>query len=248
MRRRRDARAAAIASPPSSATSASPSTSASATASASPSTAPSCAAALARAAHKRPVGDRGRSTRSSSGSRPRPSAPAASCDAEPDRRALPRGPARDRSRRLPPVRAAQQLDVERRKRSLRSRLRQVPSGSARNRELPSGSPDSSDPGSYPRKPEKRREVDVEDRRKAPRTDADEGSRSSADSPPPGVHPFDEIEWEIRDAVIGDPENPAFEQRGVEFPKTWSQNATNIVAQKYFRGQLGTPSARPPSSR
>jgi ribonucleoside-diphosphate reductase alpha chain len=55
----------------------------------------------------------------------------------------------------------------------------------------------------------------------------------------GVHPFDEIEWEIRDAVIGDPESPAFEQRGVEFPKSWSQNATNIVAQKYFRGQLGT---------
>ena len=55
----------------------------------------------------------------------------------------------------------------------------------------------------------------------------------------GIHPFDEIEWEIRDAVIGDPENPAFEQRGVEFPKSWSQNATNIVAQKYFRGQLGS---------
>jgi ribonucleoside-diphosphate reductase alpha chain len=56
----------------------------------------------------------------------------------------------------------------------------------------------------------------------------------------GTHPFDEIEWEIRDAVIGNPENPAFEQRGVEFPKGWSQNATNIVAQKYFRGQLGSP--------
>jgi ribonucleoside-diphosphate reductase alpha chain len=57
---------------------------------------------------------------------------------------------------------------------------------------------------------------------------------------PGVHPFDEVEWEIRDAVIGDPENPAFEQRQVEFPKSWSQNATNIVAQKYFRGKLGSP--------
>src|ERR1700679_907726 len=56
----------------------------------------------------------------------------------------------------------------------------------------------------------------------------------------GVHPFDEIEWEIRDAVIGNPESPAFEQRGVEFPKSWSQNATNIVAQKYFRGQIGSP--------
>src|SRR5687768_12644721 len=55
----------------------------------------------------------------------------------------------------------------------------------------------------------------------------------------GVHPFDEIEWETRDAVIGDPEDPAFEQRGVEFPKSWSQNATNIVAQKYFRGKLGS---------
>src|SRR5918992_2819984 len=56
----------------------------------------------------------------------------------------------------------------------------------------------------------------------------------------GVHPFDTVEWEIRDAVIGDPESPAFEQRGVEFPKTWSQNATNIVAQKYFRGRMDSP--------
>ncbi len=57
---------------------------------------------------------------------------------------------------------------------------------------------------------------------------------------PGVHPFEAVEWEIRDAVIGDPENPAFEQRGVEFPKTWSQNATNIVSQKYFRGRMDSP--------
>jgi ribonucleoside-diphosphate reductase alpha chain len=56
----------------------------------------------------------------------------------------------------------------------------------------------------------------------------------------GVHPFDQIEWEIRDALIGDPASPAFEQRGVEFPKSWSQNSTNIVAQKYFRGKLGSP--------
>jgi ribonucleoside-diphosphate reductase alpha chain len=56
----------------------------------------------------------------------------------------------------------------------------------------------------------------------------------------GVHPFDEVEWETRDAVIGNPESPAFEQRGVEFPKTWSQNSTNIVAQKYFRGKVGNP--------
>ena len=56
----------------------------------------------------------------------------------------------------------------------------------------------------------------------------------------GVHPFDQVEWELRDAVIGDPESPVFEQRGIEFPAEWSQNATNIVAQKYFRGKLGTP--------
>ena len=58
-----------------------------------------------------------------------------------------------------------------------------------------------------------------------------------------MHPFDEIEWEVRDALIGDPAKPAFEQRDVEFPKSWSQNATNIVAQKYFRGQLGLARAR-----
>ena len=57
----------------------------------------------------------------------------------------------------------------------------------------------------------------------------------------GVHPFDEIEWEQRDAVIPNYKEGgnAFEQRDVEFPTTWSQNATNIVAQKYFRGTLGT---------
>jgi ribonucleoside-diphosphate reductase alpha chain len=57
---------------------------------------------------------------------------------------------------------------------------------------------------------------------------------------PDVRPFDEVEWELRDAVIGDPDKPAFAQRDVEFPKSWSQNATNIVAQKYFRGQPDTP--------
>jgi ribonucleoside-diphosphate reductase alpha chain len=56
----------------------------------------------------------------------------------------------------------------------------------------------------------------------------------------GKHPFDCVEWEIRDALIGDPASPAFEQKGVEFPVSWSQNATNIVAQKYFRGRLDSP--------
>ncbi|HWJ49424.1 MAG TPA: vitamin B12-dependent ribonucleotide reductase, partial [Solirubrobacteraceae bacterium] len=57
---------------------------------------------------------------------------------------------------------------------------------------------------------------------------------------PGVHPFETVEWELRDARIGHGDRVAFEQEGVSFPKTWSQNATNIVAQKYFRGQLGSP--------
>jgi len=52
-----------------------------------------------------------------------------------------------------------------------------------------------------------------------------------------THPFDALEWELRDARIGHGDRVAFEQKGVEFPKSWSQNATNIVAQKYFRGQL-----------
>jgi len=56
----------------------------------------------------------------------------------------------------------------------------------------------------------------------------------------GVHPFDTVEWELRDAHIGHGDRVAFEQRNVEFPKGWSQNATNIVAQKYFRGQVGSP--------
>jgi ribonucleoside-diphosphate reductase alpha chain len=56
----------------------------------------------------------------------------------------------------------------------------------------------------------------------------------------GTHPFDAIEWEIREARIGHGDKVSFEQRDVEFPRAWSQNATNIVAQKYFRGQLGSP--------
>jgi ribonucleoside-diphosphate reductase alpha chain len=57
---------------------------------------------------------------------------------------------------------------------------------------------------------------------------------------PGREPFEEIEWEIRDAYIPGKDKPAFEQKAVEFPKFWSQTATNIVAQKYFRGRLGSP--------
>jgi D-Tyr-tRNAtyr deacylase len=59
---------------------------------------------------------------------------------------------------------------------------------------------------------------------------------------PGVHPYDQVVWEHRDARISNWKDGsvAFEQLGVEFPASWSLNATNIVAQKYFRGSLGTP--------
>jgi ribonucleoside-diphosphate reductase alpha chain len=57
----------------------------------------------------------------------------------------------------------------------------------------------------------------------------------------GVHPYDEVTWERRDARITNYRDGsvAFEQLGVEVPSTWSLNATNILAQKYFRGTLGT---------
>src|SRR2546427_1010226 len=56
----------------------------------------------------------------------------------------------------------------------------------------------------------------------------------------GVHPYDEIEWELRDSVIPGEGGNVFEQKGVEVPKFWSQTATNVVASKYFRGKLGSP--------
>jgi ribonucleoside-diphosphate reductase alpha chain len=58
---------------------------------------------------------------------------------------------------------------------------------------------------------------------------------------PGVHPYDEVEWERRDSRLTNYRDGsvAFEQLDVEFPTSWSINATNIVTQKYFRGTLGT---------
>ncbi|MBV9934952.1 MAG: vitamin B12-dependent ribonucleotide reductase, partial [Actinobacteria bacterium] len=58
----------------------------------------------------------------------------------------------------------------------------------------------------------------------------------------GVHPYETVTWERRDARITNfrDGSVAFEQLGVEVPNTWSLNATNILAQKYFRGTLGTP--------
>ena len=56
------------------------------------------------------------------------------------------------------------------------------------------------------------------------------------------HPYDTVTWERRDARISNfrDGSVAFEQLDVEVPSTWSFNATNILAQKYFRGTLGTP--------
>jgi ribonucleoside-diphosphate reductase alpha chain len=59
---------------------------------------------------------------------------------------------------------------------------------------------------------------------------------------PDAHPYQQVQWEHRDARISNWKDGsvAFEQLGVEFPVGWSLNATNIVAQKYFRGTVGTP--------
>jgi ribonucleoside-diphosphate reductase alpha chain len=59
---------------------------------------------------------------------------------------------------------------------------------------------------------------------------------------PGIHPYDEVRWERRDVVMTNWRDGSvnFEQRGVEFPDSWSVNAVNIVTSKYFRGAVGTP--------
>ena len=58
---------------------------------------------------------------------------------------------------------------------------------------------------------------------------------------PGVHPYDTVEWDLRDSAITNEHGKVvFEQKDLEFPKPWSALATNVVASKYFRGQLGTP--------
>src|SRR5438309_1531225 len=54
----------------------------------------------------------------------------------------------------------------------------------------------------------------------------------------GVHPYDEVEWELRTATIsGEGGEKVFEQRDVEIPAFWSQQATKVVVSKYFRGHL-----------
>ncbi|MGA6986704.1 MAG: vitamin B12-dependent ribonucleotide reductase [Terriglobales bacterium] len=57
---------------------------------------------------------------------------------------------------------------------------------------------------------------------------------------PGVSPYNEVEWELRNAQITDSQGGMiFEQKNVEVPKDWSMTATNIVASKYLHGQMGT---------
>ncbi|MFE4669032.1 vitamin B12-dependent ribonucleotide reductase [Streptomyces sp. NPDC056716] len=74
------------------------------------------------------------------------------------------------------------------------------------------------------------------------TKATKGLRIERIHTSPGVHPYDEVVWERRDVVMTNWRDGSvnFEQRGVEFPDSWSVNAVNIVTSKYFRGAVGTP--------
>src|SRR5687767_14050524 len=91
----------------------------------------------------------------------------------------------------------------------------------------------------------KKHTDTRSDSKADRTTGQESALAGLEFPRyftlPGVDPFDEVEWEVRSAVIGNEKGKVvFEQRDVEIPRAWSQQATNIVVSKYFRGQLGTP--------
>jgi ribonucleoside-diphosphate reductase alpha chain len=73
------------------------------------------------------------------------------------------------------------------------------------------------------------------------TDHGRGLRFERHFTPPGSHAYDLVEWERRTAaIINEKGVLIFEQRDVEVPRTWSQLATNVVAQKYFRGHVGKP--------
>ncbi len=58
---------------------------------------------------------------------------------------------------------------------------------------------------------------------------------------PNKKAYDQIEWVERDAIIMNPMTgkPVYEQKDVVFPESWTQNAINIVSQKYFSGTPGT---------
>jgi len=78
---------------------------------------------------------------------------------------------------------------------------------------------------------------------APATKAPQGRGRTWDRyfTTPDVHPYDALEWDLRSATIsGEDGKLVFEQKDVEFPKLWSQLATNVVVSKYFRGKQNTP--------
>ncbi|MBW0113060.1 vitamin B12-dependent ribonucleotide reductase [Pseudonocardia sp. KRD-182] len=79
-------------------------------------------------------------------------------------------------------------------------------------------------------------------KKAPRSSRPAGLTIERIHTTAGVHPYDEVTWERRDVVMTNWRDGTvnFEQRGVEFPSSWSVNATNIVTSKYFRGAVGSP--------
>jgi ribonucleoside-diphosphate reductase alpha chain len=84
------------------------------------------------------------------------------------------------------------------------------------------------------------DVAAETGRRASPQRGSKGLRFSRYFTPPGSHAHDLVEWERRTAaIIGEKGKVIFEQRDVEVPRSWSQLAINIVAQKYFRGQQGT---------
>jgi len=93
-------------------------------------------------------------------------------------------------------------------------------------------------------PATRGAADVEGRARSPRRSRRSGRAQSGGlvfarvNTTPGVHPYDEVEWELRTATIsGEGGEKVFEQRDVEIPSFWSQQATKVVVSKYFRGHL-----------
>src|SRR3984893_15550423 len=84
------------------------------------------------------------------------------------------------------------------------------------------------------------DVAAETGRRSSSPRASKGLRFDRYFTPPGSHAHDLVEWERRTAaIIGEKGKAIFEQKDVEVPRSWSQLAINIVAQKYFRGQRGT---------
>src|SRR5208282_4984850 len=68
--------------------------------------------------------------------------------------------------------------------------------------------------------------------------ATEGLRFNRVFSKAGISPYDEVQWERRDASISDfSGKPIFFQKDVEVPVDWSVTATNIVASKYLHGPM-----------